>query len=50
MVDAYIREFFHFAVEGRHISGERGSLVLAAFVAVDSTLLPQTDSRFEGRT
>jgi hypothetical protein len=27
MVDAYVREFFHFAVEGRHVSGERAEVV-----------------------
>jgi hypothetical protein len=32
MVDAYVRELFHFAIEGRHVSGERVLLVLVAFV------------------
>ena len=50
MVDADVREFFHFAVEGRHVSDERDLLVWAAFVAIDGTLLPRTDSRCKGRT
>jgi len=50
MVDADVREFFHFAIEGRHVSGKRVvvGVVLMTFVAVGGTLLPRRESRREG--
>lgn len=48
MVDAYVRELFDFAVEGRHTLCLSAGFVLTTSVVGGVAPLPQVDGRCEG--